>query len=205
MRLSERYRALDRRIAGLRKSMLPSRFDPLGQYPDKVRDRVMGFRVLAHAEIEAYIEERSQAAVRLAATYWKHKRKSSKVLIALASFVHAKTPSPPIEFLKDDNLKKRIDVAVTTFEQRIRDNHGIRFRHIVPLLSMVGIEEDEVDQIWLANLDSFGRSRGDTAHQSAHNRAVSAIDPHTEWVSVRGLVLGARAFDRLISMREKGL
>ena len=37
--------------------MLPEKFSPTGDYSDRQLDRARGFRLLAHAEIEAFLED----------------------------------------------------------------------------------------------------------------------------------------------------
>ena len=51
----------------------------------------------------------------------------------------------------------------------------------------VGITEYDIDQTWLATIDSFGQWRGDTAHQAA-KQAKYLPDPATE-LSTIGIIL----------------
>lgn len=199
MSLSDRYKKLRKRIYALKRAMLPARFDPTGTYREAVHDRALGFRVLACAEMEAFFEDRVQSAVRQAARNWNDSRVASKVLTAVNAFVHVGTETPPVEYNTKDNLKKRVNLSIARFEHRLKDNHGIRRHHTVPLLSMVGIEEDEIDELWISNLDNFAQLRGQTAHTSRYDRVNVRIDPKTEWNSVIQLVESAKQFDKRIS------
>lgn len=199
MPLSQRYKILRNRIYALRRALLPRQFDPTGTYADRVHDRALGFRVLACAELEAYLEEVVQEAVRSAAEKWNSKRFANKTLVALAAFTHIGKEKAPEGFNTKENLETRVNGSVARFYSILKDSHGIRYHHTVPLVSMIGIEHSEIDEVWLADLDSFGRIRGDTAHSSSHARAKILIDPEKEWKSVIQLVDGAKKFDRTAS------
>jgi hypothetical protein len=57
---SDHLRLLRERVEGLRNHLLPTPFDPTGTYSDEAgtQIRALAFRVLAHAELETYFEER---------------------------------------------------------------------------------------------------------------------------------------------------
>lgn len=56
---SKHYSDLKTSIRSLRRHLLPAKFDPTGTYRDRVFTGVVAFRVLSHAAIEQYFEERS--------------------------------------------------------------------------------------------------------------------------------------------------
>jgi hypothetical protein len=60
--LSARYRTLGPRITGLGKHLLP-RKTALGLYSPRHYDRIRGYVVLAHAEIEYCLEKLAEEAV----------------------------------------------------------------------------------------------------------------------------------------------
>ena len=65
---SPRYKLLSRRINELRRHLLPAKFDPTGTYSPRVHERCRAFRLLVHAEFEAFIEDRVSEVVNADAT-----------------------------------------------------------------------------------------------------------------------------------------
>ena len=64
------------------------------------------------------------------------------------------------------------------------------------LLIPIGIEDHQLDPLWLQQMDTFGRARGDAAHQSI---VKYVIDPHTEFVTVNQLLQGLFVLDNNLS------
>ena len=59
------------RIRELRNHFLPKLFDPTGSYSARQLDRARAFRLLAHAEIEWYLELVSSETANKAYEAWK--------------------------------------------------------------------------------------------------------------------------------------
>src|SRR5690242_7123393 len=95
MARSAGLRELERRLRELRLHLLPSKFDPTGTYSPRVIDRARAYRLLAHAEIEACIEELVLDLVTAAYSAWEHDRRPRTCLIALASFYDEKFRAIP--------------------------------------------------------------------------------------------------------------
>ena len=72
--------------------MLPSKFSATSTYSDTQLDRARGYRLLVHAEIETYLEDRAQAVVNSAYTAWKVDSKPRHVITCLLAFCN-KEPS----------------------------------------------------------------------------------------------------------------
>ena len=67
----------------LRQHFLPTAFSPTGVYDDKTLDHTRAFALLAHAELEAYFEDRAQSKIERAHTRWKSHRTCSALLSRL--------------------------------------------------------------------------------------------------------------------------
>src|SRR5690242_16726393 len=83
---STRYRALLPRLSELRGHLLPAKFDPTSPYSDRQYDRVRGYRLLAHAEIEACIEDLVRDTVIAAWTGWSTDARPRTCLMALVAY-----------------------------------------------------------------------------------------------------------------------
>ncbi len=168
---SPRFRAMEAEIRKLGQALLPRRFDPSGSYSPKEITRAAAYRVLAHAEIEAYLEDRSVDVVRQSVINFKKAGTVNKVLLALLAFSGQKYDLPPDtlapppgtstpDWLKRLDLVEKIDAAHSSFYHVIQTNHGVKETNILKLLIPVGVDHSKLDPLWLATIDSFGETRG---------------------------------------------
>ena len=75
---SERFNILEQELNSLRANFLPARFDSEEGYSPKEIALATAYRVLAHAEIESYLEERALDIVQNALTLWNSWRHGAK-------------------------------------------------------------------------------------------------------------------------------
>jgi hypothetical protein len=197
---SARYGDLIQRVEVLRQHLLPDPFDPTGTYADDavVRTRTLSFRVLAHAELETYFEDRSVEIAKLAWSSWQETRASSAPLLNLLGFCGQALSIPPETLVAPDENKKkgwpervelteRIKVAVQDFIRRVTiENHGIREVNLVRMLLPIGLHVSSIDATFVSRLDDFGKRRGEAAHKSS--AVQQAVDPKDEYEAVRLLV-----------------
>src|SRR5262245_18660196 len=92
---SKRFDALVAGVEVLREHLLPKPFDPTGSYTEDTLTRALAFRVLAHAEIEAYFEERVLEASREALKHFRSGGGVRRSLVALLAFSGLTIEAPP--------------------------------------------------------------------------------------------------------------
>lgn len=209
MLLSARFKEMRSRLKELRKHMLPTTFSPTGNYTERQQDHARGYRLLAHAEIEAYLEDVSRATVTEAIRRWKNGGQPSKPLIAFLTSYHSSwsfndsiSNEEIIQIAKSrvnvkESVDKVINLAQTQFMQRVKDNHGIKEKNFHVLIVPTGIDPSELDATWITNLNNFGSLRGTVAHNS--KRATGQINPKDELNTVTSLVLGLEELDKRIN------
>ena len=97
MATSPRYKELQRSVRKLRRALLPGKFDPTGSYrgAERTHLRAISFRILLHAEIESFIEDRAYELFDEAWNAWTNHRVPSRVLSALLAFSGQSMPTPP--------------------------------------------------------------------------------------------------------------
>ena len=208
---SKRFIELKGRLVELRQNLLPVKFSATGDYTDLQMDHARGYRLLAHAEIESYLEDVSRETVTNAIREWKKSGISSKPLIAFLAAYHSSWSTSDqisneqiIQIAKSrvnikESVNKVIDLAQNQFLQRIKDNHGIKENNFYVLVLPTGIDPSELDATWIANLNNFGSLRGEVAHQS--KKATSAINPKDEFELVEKILAGIEELDeRLASL-----
>jgi len=203
MAKSKEYSILTSQLANLREHLLPSKFDPTGVYSSRKLKRAIAYRVLAHAELEAYFEGRVKEIALAALRKWKTSGTPSSVLMALLAFSGKEMECPPPSLAppqpsqvaaweEKKRLGKRVESAASAFFHVINNNHGIKELNLLKLLLPIGFSVDKLDPVWLADMDSFGAARGQYAHLSS---ATMVINPEDELKRIKLLLKGVQQVD----------
>lgn len=213
---SERLEELRESIALIRKHLLPSSFEPTGIYDEeeKVTIYATSFRMLAHAEIESYFEDRAVIIAKKAWKYWIDKKTITRCLLHLLAFSGLEMSAPP-ETLeaptreKEKTWSERISIedrlsrAVSNYIKFVtKENHGIKERNIIAILLPIGVKKSELDGVLIAAFNSFGSQRGAVAHGSARSYVTQSIDPKTELDTVNNLLTGIEDLDEKLTKLE---
>ena len=186
--------------------MLPATFSATGDYSARELDRARGFRLLAHAEIEAFIEDVTFDAAKRSVSAWSRDRTTGDTLFCLIAHYHHgfavdQFESPPFPDTSrpkmKESIKELVDVAMRQYKSIHSTNNGVKEDNIVRLILPIGVRKTDLDPLWITNLNEFGKQRGDVAHSTA--KAQQRIDPRSEWQVVSDLLIGLQKLDELIS------
>ncbi len=171
---STRFSQFKLNIDELRRLLLPIEFDPTGTYTDadRVTACTLFFRVLSHAEVEAYLEDRVLEIATTAKQAWENQRFVSVVSFHLIGFSGMATDKPP-ETLSTSDPKKakhwvsrtaiddRFSKCVSEFHKRVRlENHGIKEKNILEMFIPIGFNMSKCDPLFLQTLTNFGEIKG---------------------------------------------
>lgn len=214
MASSREFRLLEKRLSQLRDTLLPRLFDPTGKYTAVEIDSALGYRLLAHAEIEIYLEEISKNIVLKSVKYWVRNRKPTPTLIATLASYHSgwkfnddSNHNEIIEIAKTrsekNSLKNIIDNAATQYVNKVKGNHGVKEENLKVLLLPTGIDWDGLDPTWVLDMTNFGELRGKSAHTSSYKYTVSEINPKDEYDRVNGLLVGLKILDHKLQELNK--
>jgi hypothetical protein len=209
---SERFVQLQAQLATLRAHLLPDPFEETGLYDnqEKVATAALGYRVLAHAEIEAYFEDRALEVANRASLAWEKTMHISKVSLCLLAFsgremaLPPETLDPPTENKRKAwpmmlDVGERLTPVVAAYNYYVRrENHGIKEKNLLALLLPIGVDPTKLDPTFLAGIESFGSMRGQTAHTSSQVAIRRAVDPKEELNRVESLLPGIEAIDALL-------
>jgi hypothetical protein len=199
----------------LRKQFLPVAFDPTGNYSPEVLAQARAYRVLAHAEVEHFLEDRADEVKDAALDGWKRSRKANVTLLCLMAFsgLECKTPPDVLEHPEvqkrkrnDERLQidKRIVNAANSFYRVVQNNHGVKERNVLSLLITVGVNHGDIDPLWLIEMNSLGSKRGEAAHTSARQKTVQhPPDPKLEYDSVQRVVFGLADIDNKLTALKR--
>ncbi|MFN7656915.1 MAG: HEPN domain-containing protein, partial [Dolichospermum sp.] len=189
---SDKFITLRTQLNRLKNEFIPE-ISPTGLYSESQLSRTAAYRVLAHAEIESYLEERAWEVVQNAKTLWT-KGKTTRTLICLLGFSGLTMDKPPDTLKKPNNVKqdnhdKRLEItekinsAIKSFKKVIDNNHGLKEKNILALLLPIGIDSNDLDpnNTWFATMNTFGEKRSLVAHTSATSyMTIQTPDPANE-------------------------
>lgn len=209
MSKSIRFCTLVRELSRLKKQFLP-RISPTGSYFDRQLALTLAYRVLAHAEIEAYLEDRVWEVIINAKKSWDRTGKPCLPLISLIAFSGQMMDMPPDTLtpakpskavpLEKIKLNKKIELAINCFKRVIDQNHGVKETNLLALLLPIGIDSDDLDPALLATMNTFGEQRGVIVHSSATSyKTIQPPDPATELSTVKQITIGLLQVDELIN------
>ncbi len=205
---SLRFRQLTKELNRLKKQFLPRKFSEINDYSERQLALTFAYRVFAHAEIESYLEDRVWDTVLTAKKNWDNQGKAGRVLLCVIAFSGQEMENTPdtITPLKGnknvslDKLKitKKIDIAIRCFKSVIDQNHGIKETNLLKLLLPIGIDSDDLDQVWLLNMNTFGKERGEIAHSSGI-KTKKTPNPADELERVKQIIQELEKVDQLIT------
>jgi hypothetical protein len=201
MSSSDRFRTLTKELNRLKRQFLP-KINPTGTYSERHLALTIAYRVLAHAEIEAYLEDRVGEVAIDAVKDWKNRGKISRTLLSLLAFSGQMMDVPPNKLASPKGIRidEKIESAITFFMYTIKNNHGIKESNILSLLLPIGVDVDELDSVLLATLNTFGKERGLVAHSSATSYRTNQLpDPANELNIIQLITQGLLQIDKLIN------
>jgi hypothetical protein len=210
MSRSSRFITLTKELNRLKRQFLPKINPPGIYYSDRQLALIIAYRVFAHAEIEAYLEDRVKKVAIDAKTDWDNYGKTSRTLLSLLAFSGEVMDVPPDTLspikgskkvlLEKIKLDKKIELAVNCFIRTINQNHGLKEANILALLLPIGVDSNDLDLNLLVQLNTFGEERGLVAHSSATSyRMKQPPDPVDELSKIEQITQGLLQIDELIS------
>ncbi len=183
-KLKQRRDILEKRISALKKS-----FDfKQGEYGPTKRqlDKLKGFVLLCHAEIEDYFESVATMLIENSYKTWREKHRSDYILTCF--------------LLRHDKLNKNLTVDNAIFElkkdylKNISNNHGIRPSHVHGLFYPLGYNDTDFSVTLISNLDSLGSSRGEIAHIASY-KATGIMDKETVYKKMDDIIKELEEFE----------
>jgi hypothetical protein len=187
---------------------LPQEFEDTGLYENqaKIAAAALGFRVLAHAEVEAYFEDRVLEVAASARAAWEQRARVTRVALSLLAFSGREMAMPPPSLEPPTENKRKVWPAllglnerfspqISAFNHYVRhENHGVKEKNLLALLLPIGVDHTRLDPTFMADVESFGSVRGQAAHTSS-GALRQAVDPQQEFKRVMSLLPGIEAID----------
>lgn len=174
MPLSKRLQQLLKRLDALEKHFLPAEFSLSGRYSPEQDDKTKAYLLLAHAELEAYFEDRARNRLDIAHARWQRTGVCTSVLSRL--LVHHQEDLEPLSAIS-------VTKAVNFHLDRLDKNHGIKEKNLLSIFLPLGLGHHDLDTRLVSSCNQLGRKRGQFAHASIKTH--QQVDPKTERENIR--------------------
>ena len=186
---SGEYQYLEHRLVELRAQFVDFEI-PLDREPNSDElSNIAAFKLLIHAEVQTYIEDRIIRAINESVDEWCNKKQMSRcVLNLLLGWSDASGGAEKYPTVHDiSGLNRTIKMCANRVIREISDNNGIKREAFLWLSFAAGIFSDEIDSTLLNELQSFGKARGDVAHKSI-GKVRTLYAPNIEAESAQNIV-----------------
>lgn len=206
MPASPLFTALSTRVANLTATMLPPTRADLA-YTEAEYDRVRGYILLIHAEIESFVETRVIDEMRARHDDWVSTGKANNVVMGMLAFSDGAWPSvigsldaPGSVDRKWEarDVEARLKICLTQCHRQSKENHGIKAKDTLALLLRLGFRASEIEKDLISEMDSFGTYRGEFAH-NAVQRVTRVPDPVVTRKRVESILEKLQILDAKIS------
>lgn len=132
-------------------------------------DSIASFRLLVHAELEGYFEDKAKSEIdRLAKEFSGSKYINSKIASLIMLYLWKKQLSCSWNGAEkyESDFKNLAQDALGFGRSFIKDNNGIKENSIYTLSAIIGLYQHEIDEVLVEELNTFGKKRGAVAHKS---------------------------------------
>lgn len=181
-----RYSELSNRLAELEDHLITKEFSEIGDYEEQVKDMARGYRLLAHAEIESYLEDVVRQIADKTLAKWQASNIGSKELISVLA---ALKNDPEISDKQLSSLKtteETVNYSFVLFKKRITKNNGIKEKDVKALMSPIGFDIEALIPELVPLLDSFGTKRGEVAHSTSLKKEINPKDEVADVKNIHG-------------------
>ena len=191
-RKSTEYSLLASNIYKLQKTLLPLQ-KLTGAYTEEEKIRIKTFRVMAHAELEFYFENRCMRVIEATKTC-SNPRTRPKILASLKCYAAKKEGRY--------NTKKNDADVINEYRSKIKDNHGVKENNIYGICNPLGIPIEVFNPSLIATLDSYGSIRGFFAHNAINHTPQDpsihvVLDPTIEKRAIASIIYNIRLIDKI--------
>jgi hypothetical protein len=153
-------------------------------------DRLAAFRLLVHAEIEEFLENKATEGLNTLESSFKQGSQAIRAnlgLLVVGAMLGkvAKFDAPQWDMYLTE--------VVAAARLTVQENNGIKERSFLQLAVFSGKMPDETDVALSSALTAYGKSRGDVAHKSV-KRVRNIRAPSAESKDADDLIAGLRGF-----------
>lgn len=178
------FEDLKKNIEKIEHSFLPPKSET-GEYSEQEYLNVDAYVSLVHSEIEFFLESRCKEVCGLSLKKFDENGLVNLVLLGLVCFSGKMFDAPP-DKKNDSNLveeklylNKKLHSAAGVYNYNVKNNNGIKEKDILGLLLPLGFPVDDIDDVFLTEMNDFGKMRGEIAHTSNVENMTNRLDPYS--------------------------
>jgi hypothetical protein len=181
-----RYFELSNRLAELEEHLITKEFSEIGDYEEHVKDMARGYRLLAHAEIESYIEDVVRQIADKALAKWQASSIGSKELISVLAALKSDPEVSDKQLASLKTTEETVNYSFVLFKKRITKNNGVKEKDVKALMSPIGFDIETLIPELIPLLDSFGTKRGEVAHSTSLKKEINPKDEVADVKNIHG-------------------
>jgi hypothetical protein len=160
------YTDLETRVNALRYKFVQDQVELENKNPTAFTadlDRLAAFRLLVHAEFEEYLENKAREGLDHLDKGFKDGAQAIRANLSI--LIIGAMLGKQAKF-DSNQWKEFVGEVIKTARNAISENNGIKENSFTQLVVFSGKMPDEIDETLSSVLTSYGRSRGEVAHQS---------------------------------------
>lgn len=180
--------SLQIRINALAERFLPMEEQPLGVYSEEQLDDAKAFILLAHAELEGYLENLATEVCNALIERVKsnHYDESTSVFLIRTANNSKQHKFVPLEVALEGQGKH---------ESVVKGNNGIKERDYNKLFESLGVDVEDLNPDVMSESDAFGAKRGGIAHLGVQAGIQHDVNPFEERELMAKLLAHMSDFD----------
>ena len=162
--------------------------------------KALSYRLLCHAEIESYLEDRALEVSGLIRTAWNTRRHVSYPTLCMLGFSGETMGAPPETFqapTKRIKIDNRLALILGKYHYYVtKQNNGITEKSLVRMLLPLGLDVGIIDPLVITEFNNFATLRGNAAHRSTGGHVQAGVSPYDEHTTVTRLTKALKVIDR---------
>jgi hypothetical protein len=182
----------------LRSALIVERSD-FSEYVREDHDRALGFRVLASAQLEHFVERRCAEVAKARASRFKtgQPTRTGRALLIWYGIRKKQRYAIPLNDAECAPVPDRVDKSLDAYLQSISATHGMGGQDFHDLVIPLGLRESDLDAQLFDQLDALAQDRQVAAHVTV-KRAKSMSEPIKEWYDIMQVVTGLANIDEAL-------
>jgi hypothetical protein len=195
---SPEYVALEARLEELRLQFVDFDIPPDRSPTSQELSLIAAFKLLIHADIQTYIHDSIIKKINKSVNDWKNNRTVSRCMFHLIFRWSTENDGRYPDVKDSGGFDRLLKVCIARAKLEVAENNSIKRDAFLRLSFSAGLLTDEISGTLLGELDSFGKARGDVAHQSA-GRVRTLNSPEVEAEFAKNIVKLLKDFDGYLS------
>jgi hypothetical protein len=181
-----RFAELSKRLVELEDHLITKEFSEVGDYEEHVKDKARGYRLLAHAEVESYLEDVVIQIADKTLAKWQESNVGSKELISILASLKNDPEVAEKRMAALKTTEQVVNFSFVLLKQRIVKNNGIKEKDVKALMGPIGVDVEALIPELLPLLDSFGTKRGEVAHSTSLRKEINPKDEVADVKNIYG-------------------